>query len=62
LLGRLGRETLAARPAAAGDNLAAAHRRHPRPKAVTALADEVARLAGALHRSFSQNLKKKGRR
>ena len=44
------------RAAARGQDLAAADGRHPGAEAVTALAHEIARLEGALHRSFLVNL------
>src|SRR5262249_30446266 len=47
--GRLGRQALAARAAAIGDDLAATHRRHAGPEAVPPLADQLARLISAFH-------------
>ena len=46
---RLGREALAALGAAAGEDVAAANRRHAGAEAMAALADELGRLVGALH-------------
>src|SRR5258708_33363980 len=49
------RKPLAARPATAGDDLAATHRCHPRPEAVPALAHQLARLIGAFHYATPSN-------
>src|SRR5208282_159709 len=45
----LGGQTLAPLGAARGNHVAPADRLHPRPEAVTALADETAGLIGSLH-------------
>ena len=49
-----GREFFTAMRAAAGQNLAATGRGHARAEAVAALADELARLKGALHRGLNR--------
>src|SRR6266851_881118 len=49
------RKPLAARPATAGDDLAAADRCHPGPEAVPALAHQLARLIGAFHYATPSN-------
>jgi hypothetical protein len=49
-----GGELLAASGAARGDHLAAADRRHARPKTVPTFADELARLISALHGTNSK--------
>ena len=46
---------LAARTAAVGDDLAAAHRGHPRPEAVTTLTDQLAGLISAFHDATPSN-------
>ena len=51
--GVLGRKALAALGAAAGENIAAANRRHAGAEAVAALADELGRLIGTLHVRYS---------
>src|SRR5258707_4814173 len=52
---KLSREPLAARPATAGDDLAATHRCHPGAEAVPALAHQLARLIGAFHYATPSN-------
>src|SRR3954471_16223000 len=51
----LGRQALAARAAAVGDDLAAADGCHPRPEAMPTLANQLARLVGAFHDATPSN-------
>src|SRR5260370_29464512 len=54
-LGQLGRQALAARAAAIGDDLAATDCRHAGPEAVPPLADQLARLIRAFHDATPSN-------
>src|SRR6185437_5652396 len=51
----LGRQALAARAAAVGDDLAAADRGHARPEAMPTLTNQLAGLIGAFHNATPSN-------